>query len=305
MTISNKTITPFCVDMTDATEDEIRSLHQMMLDAGVEEDESVDEFIHYQKYYPYMGCIETGTFHYDVVDIDFDFNLITLDQVPSHLGLDIKGDDSLVEGTLEHAYMELNGDLDNTLNASFVLDNEYVTFCLGNRHLEKGYYIRCDEALVTPDHNWKKVCTVGQFKEYASNQQKLREISCVKPLNDESPYECTKPLKWTLTASQEGVKLQCGMLVKVVVNSTNFEGEGIVEYIGKENVVVNIDDVEDYVHIDCIHPISEKTLEEVQREKVVDVLKDTLNLDPYVYDKDFCTNVYDKLLGLGVFKESK
>lgn len=83
-----KKITPFCCDMTGKTEAEIRSLHKMCIDAGGEEYESSDTWVYSLGDYNYMGI----DYEDDVISLgypsdSFCKNLLTLEDVPAHLGL--------------------------------------------------------------------------------------------------------------------------------------------------------------------------------------------------------------------------
>ena len=82
-----KPITPFCVDMSKANEDEIRELHKMCLYAGFKPYESCEYWIKNKPDYNFMGVDEDS----DIVAFgdswNFDENIINFDQARQHLTL--------------------------------------------------------------------------------------------------------------------------------------------------------------------------------------------------------------------------
>lgn len=82
-----KPIESFCVDMSEATEDEIRNLHKMCIDAGASDYESAWSWLHGRSSYSYMGIDDDGDMIALDVTTDYQDNLISLDKVSAHLGL--------------------------------------------------------------------------------------------------------------------------------------------------------------------------------------------------------------------------
>lgn len=87
--MTNK-IKPFCVDMSEATEEEIRWLHAKCLESGAIDCNTVEEFLDEKVSYPFKGIDyagETLSHSEDYLEEWFNNNVITLDRVDSHLGL--------------------------------------------------------------------------------------------------------------------------------------------------------------------------------------------------------------------------
>ena len=84
--MTNK-ITPFCVDMTNKSDEQIKWLHDKCLEAGAFEDDTAFIFIRDRTLYPFMGVYADQETYSQSNPSHFNGLLITLDQVESHLGL--------------------------------------------------------------------------------------------------------------------------------------------------------------------------------------------------------------------------
>ena len=93
--MTNNKIRPFCCEMSDATEEQIRELHSKCIEAGANDLESDDSWGDGRTDYPFMGVDDENdtlaTTHKDLGE-SFNNNIITLDQVDDHLGLTLEAD---------------------------------------------------------------------------------------------------------------------------------------------------------------------------------------------------------------------
>lgn len=291
---NSKTVTPFCCDMSDASEQEIRDLHKMCLDAGANIYDEEEGWVNCVGVYNYMGVDEgSDVTSLGYLDSIFNNNLITLSQVPEHLGL-ASPEDNLVEGAIQEAYIELRGYLGNVVSAS----NGYR---VGTGILFKSPCKDLTRGLTSQEEDI--ICTVKEFQEYCEQQSHVSTQTSVTPPvtgfttePSESHTDGVKPPVWTTECLSQGISFQDGMLVNVNVKEHGFKGKGIVMCHTEKMVIVEIDGVEEAVHIDCISPYEEEVVS--QRDKVMGYLEQE-------FDEEDSNTIYNEILKLGVFKEDE